>query len=110
MELRAYYAKIREVEETIPDPWVIVISSETNDGGVRGCAAEVSRTIAAKLIVDGRARLAEPVEADKYRSDVEEARNKAERLAQASKVQFTIVSSSDSEQPKPLRPAGKQRS
>ena len=43
MEMRAYYAKIRQVEETIPEPWVVVISSETDDGGVLGRATEVSR-------------------------------------------------------------------
>ncbi len=91
METRAYYAKIRQVEETIPEPWVVVISSETDDGGVLGRATEVSRALAAKLIVDGNARLAERVETDKYHSDAEEARKAAERLAQAAKLQFTLV-------------------
>lgn len=108
MEMRAYYAKIRQVEESIPETWVVVISSETDDGGVRGRATEVSRAAAAKLIVDGKARLAEPVEADKHRSDVEESRKAAERLAQASRVQFTLISPDGDL--KPLRPAGRQKS
>jgi len=108
MEMRAYYAKIRQVEDTIAEPWVVVISNETDDGGVRGHATEVSRAAAARLIVDGKARLAEPVETDKYRSDAEEARKTAERLAQASKVQFTLVSPEGDS--KPLRPVGRQRS
>jgi hypothetical protein len=107
METRAYYAKIRQVEETIPEPWVVVISSETDDGGVLGRATEVSRALAAKLIVDGNARLAERVETDKYHSDAEEARKAAERVAQAAKLQFTLVTA-DGES-KPLRPAGRQK-
>jgi len=108
MELRAYYAKIRQVEETITEPFVLVISSETTDGGVLGRATEVTRAVAARLIVDGKARLAEPVETDKYRGDIEEARKAAERQAQAAKIQFTLVSPEG--EVKPLRPAGRQRS
>ncbi len=107
MELRAYYAKIRQVEESIADAFGVVISSETSDGGVLGRASEVSRAVAAKLVVDGKARLAERVESDKYHSDMEDARKLAEKLAQAAKVQFTLVTPEG--EAKPLRPSGRLR-
>lgn len=107
MDLRAYYAKIRQEEETIPDPWVLVISSETEDGGVLGRATEVSRRIAARLIVDGKARLAEKIEIEKHRCDAEDARIAAERAAKASKLQVTIVAPES--ELKPPRPVGKPR-
>ncbi len=67
MDLRAYFQKIRSVENSITAEHVVVVSLETPDGGREGQLSEVSRTNAAKLIVDGKARLAETAEAEAFR-------------------------------------------
>src|SRR5262245_25989488 len=58
MNLRSYYQKIRELAESLEPGDVWVESLATPDGGKPGVFTQVSRQLAAKLIVDGRARLA----------------------------------------------------
>ncbi|HLJ47564.1 MAG TPA: hypothetical protein VKU01_16225 [Bryobacteraceae bacterium] len=67
MDLRAYFQKIRSTEKSIAAEHVIVVSLETQDGGREGQSSEVTRANAAKLIVDGKARLATPAESAAYR-------------------------------------------
>lgn len=66
MDLRALYRKIRQEEERIAEPHVIVVSEQTPDGGKAGVKTEVTRSAAARLIVEGRAKLATPEEAAEY--------------------------------------------
>jgi hypothetical protein len=58
MDLRGYYQKIREVEATIADAYAVIVSLETPDGGKAGTQTEVPRSLAAKMIVSGMAKLA----------------------------------------------------
>ena len=59
MDLRSYYRKLREVEATIPDEHVVLVSLATPEGGKAGVRTEAPKAIAAKLIAEGRARLAD---------------------------------------------------
>ena len=68
MDLRNYFLKIREVESQIGEPYTIVVSVETGDGGRAGTPTEVSRALAAKMIVDGSARLATAKEKQAFQS------------------------------------------
>jgi hypothetical protein len=95
MELRKYYEKIRQAEAGISEPYVVVVSLETGDGGVGGTATEVSRSNAARLMVDGRARLADPDEAKDYHERAEQTRKAAEQKAGASRMQVTVISDAD---------------
>ena len=61
MDLRVYYQKVRDVEARIPGPYVLVESLATPDGGKAGLLTEVPRRVAAKMIVDGAAKLAQDV-------------------------------------------------
>jgi hypothetical protein len=58
MDLRLFYQKLRKIEQEITDAHVMVVSHETSDGGRAGQKSEVSRSNAARLILEGRARLA----------------------------------------------------
>jgi hypothetical protein len=62
MDLRGYYQKVREVEATIADAFAVIVSLETSDGGKAGTQTEVTRSLAARMIVDGLAHLAKPDE------------------------------------------------
>ena len=42
MDIRVYFQKIREIERNIQDPYVVVVSLETPEGGKPGRATEVS--------------------------------------------------------------------
>lgn len=95
MDLRMFYQKLRKIEQEIADAHVIVVSSETSDGGKAGQKAEVSRSIAARLILEGRARLATGEEAAEYRRGVETALQEAEQRAMAERVQVNVITDSD---------------
>ena len=83
MDLRAYYQKIRDIESKMADEFAVVVSLETADGGKAGAFTEVSRAIAAKMLVDGIALLAEAEEAAKFRAQRAEAAREAEQKAAA---------------------------
>ncbi len=69
MDLRAYYEKIRQVEEAISGDFAVVISRATPDGGRAGVRSELPRTAAARLIADGKADLANPEETARFLAD-----------------------------------------
>ncbi len=95
MDLRAFYKKIHEVENTISAPYVVVVGIETPDGGKPGTLAEVSRLIAAKLITEARVRLASDDEANAFYEAQLLARMEAEALAATQRMQVTLVPSAD---------------
>lgn len=95
MDVKAFYQKVRQVAETIAEAYAVVISFPTPDGGREGIASEVARTLAALMVVEGKARLATAEEASEFRSQGAEAKAAAEQLAAASKVQFTVLSDAE---------------
>lgn len=95
MDLRAYYRKLRDIEGGITEPFVVVVSLETPDGGHAGVMTETERGAAARLVADGRARLATATECEGYHADSANARRAAEQAAQASKVQFAVISDTE---------------
>jgi len=92
MDLRAYYRKVREIEAGIREPYVLVLSHETPDGGRAGERCEVTRYMAAQLIAQGKARLALETEAQAYRVESEAARDQVEEDSLRRKVQLAVVS------------------
>lgn len=95
MDLRHYYRKLRETEQSLTDEYLLIVSLETSDGGKAGRVIEVSRAVAAKMIVDGRAALANAEQRDTYLSGVEAARLAAQKADFARRVQVAIVSEDD---------------
>ena len=92
MDLRAFYQKMRKVEQEIPSKHVVVVSHETADGGKAGRKTEVPREIAARIIVEDRARLATQEESDAYHAAQDEARKAAEQEAAANRMQVNLIS------------------
>jgi|RhiMetdeSRZDD1v2_1073273.scaffolds.fasta_scaffold2284562_2 hypothetical protein len=106
MDLRHYYEKIREVEAGIAEEFTVVVSRGTADGGKEGARSEVGRRLAARMIVEGSARLATAAEKEAFYAAQAAHRHAAEQAAAASKVQFAVLSSSELEK---LRGAGKSK-
>ena len=104
MDLKAYFKKIREVEASIHEAFVVVASLDTSDGGKGGTFTEASRVLAARMIAEGRGRLASEEESAAFRESHIEARREAEALSAAQRMQVTLVHPSDS-RTKPLRPS-----
>ena len=95
MDLKLYYQKIREKQAEIGAPHTVVVSHDTPDGGKAGQKTEVTAAIAAKMVVEGTARVASPEEARAFRQALAEAKQAADEAEAASKMQVTLVSSSD---------------
>jgi len=68
MDLRAYYQKMRSLEAQIHGESAVIVSLETSDGGTPGRMTEVRRELAARMVVEGRARLATAEEASAFLS------------------------------------------
>jgi hypothetical protein len=91
MDLKAYFRKIREIEQALPEPFVVIVSEPTDDGGQAGIMTEVPRYLAAKMVVERRAQVASDAEAKAFHEAQAEARQAAEQLAAASRMQITVV-------------------
>jgi hypothetical protein len=91
MDMRVYYQKIREQRASIADPFPVIVSHETADGGKAGIMTEVMPELAAKMTVDGTARLATAAEAMEFRRMAADAKKAADDAIAASKVQLTVV-------------------
>ena len=95
MDLRVYYQKVRELEAGIAEPDAVLVSLATDDGGQPGVRTEASKRVAARTVADGRARLATAKEAKEFREQQAEAKRSADELAVLSKVQLSVVPTSD---------------
>lgn len=92
MDLKQYFKKIKDTEETIASPYPFIVSLDTADGGKAGIVMEVSRHQAAKAIVENRAILATEEQKKAY-VERESARKKAiEKADIARRLQIAIVS------------------
>lgn len=95
MDLRSFFQKLRRIEQEIAEPHVVVVSHETPDGGRRGQLAEVSRSNAARLILEGHAHLATAEQAAEFRAGAKKALEDAQQRMMAEKVQVTVISDAD---------------
>jgi hypothetical protein len=95
MDLKQYYQKIRDMESKITEAFPVVVSTETADGGKPGVLTEVTPGIAARMLVEGVARLATAEETMTFRAAQTEAKRVADQEAAAAKVQFTVLSTTE---------------
>jgi hypothetical protein len=98
MDLKQYFKKIKDTEETIASPYPLIVSLETTDGGKAGTIVEVSRQEAAKAIVENRAVLATDEQAKAHFEREAIRRKAAERLELSKRVQIAIISDSEVEE------------
>jgi phage terminase Nu1 subunit (DNA packaging protein) len=96
MDIRMYFEKIKEAESAISDAFVVVSSLQTPDGGKAGNLTEVTRTVAAQLLVEGKARIANEDEVAEYNERSERTRVDAEQALAKSKMQFTLLTEQES--------------
>jgi hypothetical protein len=95
VDVKQYYRKVREAEISIQEEYPLMVSLETSDGGKAGVISEVSREVAAKMIVEGRAVVASPAEEQQYRQRQAAAKKSVEAAELARRVQVAIISESD---------------
>jgi hypothetical protein len=91
MDLRAYYRKMREVQQSLANPFVVVVSLETSDGGKAGVMTEVPRATAAKQVVEGRAQIATEEATEAFYREHRELKLVADQAAAVNRMQFVVV-------------------
>jgi hypothetical protein len=101
MDLKVYYAKIREAAAKIPGQFTVLVSRETPDGGKPDVMSEAPRDVAARMLVEGRARLATVDETNEFYRQQRELRAKAELQAVQSRLQLAVISEKQLEALKP---------
>jgi hypothetical protein len=92
VDIRVYFKKLQEVEQSISEPWVVVVSQETGNGGKPGILSEVNRQVAARLVVGGKARFATVAEIEAFKAAQEQQRAAAEHASLAGRVQLAVLS------------------
>lgn len=95
MDIRSYYQKKAVIEQQISQPFAVVVSEDTPDGGRAGMVIEVSRAVAAQMIVEGKARFASDEETKDFFDKAEADRLAAEQQRTASKLQVAVLSEND---------------
>lgn len=73
------------------------MSLETPDGGKPGVMSEAPKAIAARMVVEGRARVATPEESEAFYAREAELRVKAERELAPARLQVAVMSEKDIE-------------
>jgi hypothetical protein len=95
MDLRSYYKKVRDAEAGLPEGHIVMMSLATSEGGKEGVRTEVSRATAAKLLAEGRSRVATSEEANEFHETNREARAKHEQEEAARRVQVMLMPAQD---------------
>jgi hypothetical protein len=100
MDLKGYYQKIRELERSFEATFPVIVSVETSDGGKAGVRTEVPVPIAAKMIVEGSARIATADEAKDFHEQKNDAKRVVDQSDASRRMQVTVVSERDLRAPK----------
>ena len=100
MDLRSYYKKVREAEATLKGSEVVLVSLATSEGGKEGVFTEAPRGVAAKLIAEGRARVATETEAAGFREGLREGREQFEQDEAARRVQIVVMPAAEAKKMK----------
>ena len=98
MDVRSYYKKVKDTEETLRGNEVVLVSLATPEGGKEDVRTEAPRNVAARLIAEGRARVATDAEATEFREGLRAARQKHEREEAARRVQIVVMPQTEDEE------------
>lgn len=91
MDPREFFRRVRMTQVTIDEPFVVVVSSETTDGGREGVLSFVSRETAARLMVKGFATLATPEQTEAYFAEDRHRRQDFEAAQWRNRIHVAVV-------------------
>lgn len=92
MNLRTYYQNVRRIREGLPEPYTLLTSLSSPNGGKEGVVTEVETSLAARMIADLAARPATDEEIAAHRAECELLRAEAKEDELRSKLRVTLVS------------------
>lgn len=91
MDLRTWYKKVRDAEAGLTGEHFVTVSLATSEGGKEGVRTEAPRLIAARLIAEGRARIATEEEALEFREANRLALEQHKQEEAAKRVQVMVI-------------------
>lgn len=91
MDSREFFRRARSKAATIAEPFVVVVSKETGDGGVAGVMTYASRDIAARLVVKDYAELATKEQSEAYFAQDKRVREEFEAEKWRNRVQVAVI-------------------
>jgi len=97
VDLTVFYRKVRQLETEIAGDHAVVVSNDTPDGGVSGRTANVPKAIAARLVVEGKARLATPEESERHHTETAHAIEAGRKRELLGRAQIRLLSDGDIE-------------
>lgn len=97
MDVMGFYRKIRQLEKEIEGDHAVVVSNETPDGGISGRTANVPKAIAARMVVEGKARLATPEESAQHHAETARAIEAGRKRELLGRAQVRLLSDGDIE-------------
>ncbi len=100
MDLRSYYKSVRDAEEQLTGEYVVVVSLATPEGGKNDVRTEVPRRVAAKLIAEGKSRVATQEETAAFHAANREALERHKQEEAARRVQVMVIPSHEVRSPK----------
>jgi hypothetical protein len=103
VDLKVYYSKVREAEATLTEDNPVMVSLVTSEGGKAGVSTEAPRNVAARLIAEGRARVATAREAEHFHELHREARARYEQQEMARRIQVVVVPQQDLKKSEPSK-------
>jgi len=95
MDLKAYYAKVRETAASYQSKDVVIVSRATGDGGKAGVYTEVPKAVAAMMVVEGTAELAKEEEAEAFRKARASEKERVDREQAAAKMPLSVVTTAE---------------
>jgi hypothetical protein len=93
MDVRSYYKKVREAEATLTGEYMVMVSLATPEGGKDNVKTEVPKGIAAKLIAEGRSRVATAEEAKSFHDETQFALMQHQEEEAARRLQVMVIPS-----------------
>jgi len=97
MDLRAYYKAIRDAETGLNGDHFVVVSLATAEGGKAGVMTQASRANAARLMTEGRARIATAEETEAFQKSHRAGKDKHDREEAARRIQVMVIQPRDVE-------------
>jgi hypothetical protein len=91
MDLRTWYKKVRDAEADLTGEHFVMVSLATSEGGKEGVRTEVPRSIAARLIAEGRGRVASDEETLEFREANRLALEQHKQEEAAKRVQVMVI-------------------
>lgn len=98
MDLRTYYQRIREADESLNGEHIVMVSLPTPEGGKAGVKTEAPRVIAAKMIAEQRARVATADEAREFHEANRAAKEDFEENERLRRLQVVVVAQDSKKQ------------